>query len=321
MDPPWEIVTTSMSSYWPPNPGITEKPSRVEEGNTPELATSLSAFPSVASRSIKTVPPRPDRDPEIVKTSSGDASIRLKIPDRSSVTDPFTVSVLSAPDPRKLIAAESALASEVPTKTLSQFLSWSDSRLAVPLAKRSMSLPAPPSSVSVRSNPPLKVRMSAPALRLTLPTIAAPAATLTAALPEPSSIAHLPGAPIDAPLSIEIVTVPLLPVSVLIAAAPAPLPPVTLPVAAMKTSPSSFSAWIPKSAPATVPMVVIETVPPPPMLCAWIAEWTIPVTLSVAATVTSPSEFRASIPVLPMTEFMAVTETVPPPPALRALIP
>ena len=44
-------------------------------------------------------------------------------------------------------------------------------------------------------------------------------------------------------------------------------------------------------------------------------------TLPAAATVTSPSEFRASIPVLPMTEFMAVTETVPPPPVLRALIP
>ena len=247
MDPPPEIVTTSMSSYWPPNPGITEKPSRVETENMPERATSLSALPSVASRSIKTVPPRPDRDPEMVKTSLGAASTRLKTPERSSVTDPATVSVLSAPDPRKLIVAESALAPELPTKTLSQFVRSSASRALVPLAKRSVSLPAPPSSVSVRSNlPPLKVRASAPAPRLTLPMITAPSATLTVALPEPSTIARLPGAPTDAPPSIDIAIVPLLPVSVLIAAAPAPVPPVTLPAAtAMKTSPLSLSAWIP----------------------------------------------------------------------------
>ena len=141
----------------------------------------------------------------------------------------------------------------------------------LPGAPRSESVspaPAPPSISAKSPNRPDMVKLSVPPPRLTLPVIEAPDITVTVDLPSPPMIAVPVAVPTDAPLWMTMETAPLETESVLIAALPEAVPPVTLPATSIDMPPEPvFFAEIPILPPETDPVVVIETVPPLPVAC------------------------------------------------------
>ena len=107
----------------------------------------------------------------------------------------------------------------------------------VPPANVSMSDPAPRVTLPVIVAPEFTVSVSAPPPRLTLPAIAAPVFTVTEVSPPDPTIALLASAPTNAPLLSRMVTELPRCASVLIAATPFPVPPVTAAVTVMVVSP------------------------------------------------------------------------------------
>ena len=185
---------------------------------------------------IERVPP-PAKLPSTVSVPYPESAPRLSVPVLRTSRFPAS----SVDVPARLIVASSSSSPPPPTAICSQFTRSSASKAWVPFETRRTSVPWPPSNVSTAlTSPPEIVKVSLPPPSVTEPVTVAPVFAVMADAPLPSRIATLPAAPTDAPDSNVTLAVP--PASVEIAACPAPVPPVTVPVTFTVTSPPSLTA-------------------------------------------------------------------------------
>ena len=176
---------------------------------------------TLSNESVLALPAPPVREP----MSAMPVSLKVRFPESSaSLMSPMIRAPLS-------------------TTTLSQPVRPRDRtpafRLPDPPRKVSVSpAPAPPSiSVTLVKDPPANVSLSAPPPRMIFPAISAPVFTVTSASPAPARITLPAPAAMDAPLPSRMSTSVAEESSVLIAAAFAPLLPVTVPDTAMEMPP------------------------------------------------------------------------------------
>ena len=218
--PSAETLSLATDRVWAAVPNLIVDPAPMLIVSHP-LSPVLSIRPdTLLNASVLFVPPPPVSAPSLLMS----APLNVR----------FTESSASLMLP--LIAAPPS------TKTFSQPISPADctvaSRVPEPPLNVSVSTPSPPCiSVTAANEPSSNVSMSDPAPRFIFPATVALPSTVTVALPAPSRIALLVLAPTDAPLLIETVTALPEAASVLIAATPAPVPPVTEPDTAMVVAP------------------------------------------------------------------------------------
>ena len=278
--PPTVTIATRFVDEFP----IRDTSIIVAPDTLPEITSLSATLPAKFASSTMTPPP--------VKSP---ATFTVRATPSARLSEPRTAR-FSIPSATPLTAT----LAPAPIDTVSN----PDSTDTVPTApdpKVSPSLPSPPESAPLTLPPPT-CSVSVPLPSETVPVTDAPPATDTVAAPGPSMMARRPFAPTSAPLRREIPTDLRRLVSVLIAASPAPAPPRTDPETAMVMLPgpparslvvrariplrppdtsaadihTSPPAETPRAAarmpsplsPATVPVAVIDTDPPPDPVAA-----------------------------------------------------